>query len=91
MAVGSQLGKLQATEGHPGCCLVPGVTEAHCGRKARNEGVLAGSAAEGGGRKLTRRGETSGAACLIGTHAASFKSQKTAEKPVHRRRKLGVE
>src|SRR5260370_42325279 len=45
MAVGSQLGKLPAPEGRPGSRLVPGVMEGHCGRKARNEGVSARSAA----------------------------------------------
>ena len=46
MAVECQLGKLPAPEGHPGSRLVPGVTEGHCARKARNEGVSAGSTAE---------------------------------------------
>jgi hypothetical protein len=40
------LGKLPAPEGHPGSRLVPGVTDGHCGRKARNEGVSAESAVE---------------------------------------------
>ena len=45
MAVGSQLGKLSAPEGHPGSRLVP-VVEEGIGRKARNEGVSAGPAAK---------------------------------------------
>jgi beta-lactamase regulating signal transducer with metallopeptidase domain/protocatechuate 3,4-dioxygenase beta subunit len=48
MAVGTQLGKFPAPEGHPGSCFVQGVTEVHRGRKAPNERVLTGSGAEGG-------------------------------------------
>ena len=51
MAVEFQLGKLPAPEGHPGSRLVPGVTECQYGRKARNKGVSAESAAESSGRK----------------------------------------
>ena len=46
MAVGSRLGKLAAPEGRPESRLVPGVMEGDCGRKARNEGISAGSAGE---------------------------------------------
>ncbi len=60
MAVGSQLGKLAAPEGRPGSRLVPGVTEGDCGRKARNEGVSAGSQSEGGRRKSGAEGANVG-------------------------------
>ena len=46
IAVECQLGKLPSPEGHPGSRLVPGVTEGHGARKARNEGASAGSTAE---------------------------------------------
>ena len=91
IAVESQIGKLSAPEGRPGRGFIPGVGETRPARKARNGGVLAGSAGNEGEGKEARRGRESRTTYLLGTQAADLRSHQNRGKTQGRPKTIGCE